>query len=210
MTRFSKAKLAKAQEKKAKANLTGGLLYKKRQRENKPPRMILCSKAKATGRASISSFWEDTKTKAQKANDAIFVEGLEPLMEKPPYELMSSHVLGKFLYILGKYLDYDKKLTDDQFKAASLSTKNESPKSQISALADKAKKDKDRLTTLEKSIDTEKAFSKLKDKQIDEALLKVKKAGTEVVEKFKVSDKYSDKLYDYYVDGFDPFSKILG
>jgi len=47
---------------------------------------------------------------------------------------------------------------------------------------------------LEKSIDTEKAFSKLKDKQIYEALSKVKKVGIEVVEKFKASDEYLDKL----------------
>ncbi|KAL0015701.1 hypothetical protein SO802_002770 [Lithocarpus litseifolius] len=37
-------------------------------------------------------------------------------------------------------------------------------RSQFSALLDEAKKDKDHLKTLEKSIDTEKAFSKLKDK----------------------------------------------
>ena len=52
------------------------------------------------------------------------------------------------------------------------------PKSQISALVDEAEKDKDCLTALEKIIDTEKTFSKLKDKQINKALLKVEKAGT--------------------------------
>ena len=62
---------------------------------------------------------------------------------------------------------------------------------------------------MEKSIDTKKAFSKLKDKQIDEALIKVVKAGFEVVEKFKALDKFLDKLCDYYVDGFDLFCKYL-
>ena len=48
--------------------------------------------------------------------------------------------------------------------------------------------------TLEKSIDTEKAFSKLKDKQIAEVLSKVEMASSEAVEKFKALDEYSDKL----------------
>ena len=41
----------------------------------------------------------------------------------------------------------------------------------ISALADKAKKDKDRLKTLEKNIDTKKELSKLKNKQIEDKTL---------------------------------------
>ena len=57
---------------------------------------------------------------------------------------------------------------------------------QISALADEVKKDKDRLKTLEKNIDTEKAFSKLKDKQIDEAFMKVDKVGFKAGEKFRL------------------------
>ena len=80
---------------------------------------------------------------------------------------------------------------------------------QLFTLTDKAKKDKDRLKTLEKNIDTEKSFSKLKDKQIDEAFMKVNKAGFEVVEKFKASLEFYDKLCDYYVDGFELFRKYL-
>ena len=33
--------------------------------------------------------------------------------------------------------------------------------------------------------------------------MKVEKAGLEAVEKFKASDEYSDKLCDYYVEGFN-------
>ena len=62
---------------------------------------------------------------------------------------------------------------------------------------------------LEKSIDIEKVFPRLKDNQIDEALSKVKKASTEAVDKFKVFDEYSDKLCDCYVEGFDLFWKYL-
>ena len=73
-------------------------------------------------------------------------------------------VLGESLYISGKYLDYEEKYVVTKSKVESLSVENESLKGQISALADEAKKDKDHLKTLEKSIDTKKVFSKLKDK----------------------------------------------
>ena len=49
----------------------------------------------------------------------------------------------------------------------------------------------------------------MKEKQIDETLLKVKKVGLEAMEKFKVSDEYSDKLCNYYVEGFELFRKYL-
>ena len=65
------------------------------------------------------------------------------------------------------------------------------------------------MKTLKKSINTEKAFSKMKKKQIDETLLKVKKVGLEAMEKFKFSDEYSDKLCNYYVEGFELFRKYL-
>ena len=113
------------------------------------------------------------------------------------------------LYISGKYLDYDKKLVEAQSGIASLFPENELLTIQIFAFADEAKKDKDRLKILEKNINFEKAFSKLKDKQIDEALIKVEKAGFEAVEKFKASDGFSDKLCEYYVDCFELFRKYL-
>ena len=52
-------------------------------------------------------------------------------------------------------------------------------------------------------MNIKKAFSKLKDKQIDNALHKIQKANPEVVEKFKKFDEYLNKLCDYYVDGFE-------
>ena len=154
------------------------------------------SKSKAMSKVSIASFWEDTETTTQKSHVAISVEDLEPLMGKPHSELMSSHVhnlmqvyvlvsyahfffvtylllqvLGESLYISGKYLDYDKKLVEAQSRIASLFAENESLTIQISALANKAKKDKDHLKTLEKNINIEKAFLKLKDKQIEDKTL---------------------------------------
>ena len=118
-------------------------------------------------------------------------------------------VLGESLYIFGKYLDYEEKYVTAKSKVESLSLENELLKGQISALSDEPNKDKDRMTTLEKIIDTKKAFSKLKDKQIDKALLKVEKAGLDAVEKFKAPNEYSGKLCDYYVEGFELFKKYL-
>ena len=194
-------------------------------------------KIKSTSKALIASFWENIGTSVQKDQDAISMEDLDTLMGKSPRELMLSHVhklmqvcvlvplsfffffltpiylflqvLGESLYISGKYVNCERKLVETQSKTTSLSTKNKSLKSQVSALVDEAKKDKDRLTALEKSIDTEKAFSRLKDKQIDEALSKVEKASTEVV-KFKVFNEYLDKLCDYYIEGFELFRKYMG
>nr|POE75313.1 hypothetical protein CFP56_19034 [Quercus suber] len=88
------------------------------------------SKAKATSKVLIASFWEDVGIATQKAHDTISVEDLEPLMGKPPSELMSSHVhkimqvLGESLYVSEKYLDYDKKLVEAQSGIASLFTEN--------------------------------------------------------------------------------------
>lgn len=49
----------------------------------------------------------------------------------------------------------------------------------------------------------------MEDKQIDEALLKVEKVDSKAMEKFKVSEEYSDKLCNYYVEGFELFRKYL-
>lgn len=58
-------------------------------------------------------------------------------------------------------------------------------------------------------MSTEKAFSKLKDKQIDEALAKHQKVSPKFVEKFKKSDEHSDKLCNYYMEGFKLFCKYM-
>ncbi|KAL0015183.1 hypothetical protein SO802_002252 [Lithocarpus litseifolius] len=184
-TRFSKAKLAEIQEKKAKTSLAGSLLMRKRQRDAEPPKDDLmvtspiatsvpqcpasptsfleliastsgASKTKKKERASSSSFKDDAGTAVLKAQEMISADDLFPLGVRSSHELMSSHVCKVM---------------------------------QIIALVDEAKKDKDGLTVLKKSIDTEKAFLRLNDKQIDEALSKVEKAEMKVVEKFNASDE---------------------
>lgn len=76
-------------------------------------------------------------------------------------------------------------------------------KAKVTSFFDEVEEAQDSLKTLERDMNIKKAFSKLKDKQIDNALHKIQKANPEVVEKFKKFDKYLNKLCDYYVDGFE-------
>ena len=76
-------------------------------------------------------------------------------------------------------------------------------KAKVTSFFDEVEEAQDSLKTLERDMNIKKAFSKLKDKQIDNALHKIQKANPEVVEKFKKFDEYSNKLCDYYVDGFE-------
>ena len=56
---------------------------------------------------------------------------------------------------------------------------------------------------MEKSLQVEKDFCKLKDKQIGDLKLKLQTARAMVVKDFKDFDEYSDELCGYYVEGFD-------
>ena len=120
-TRFSKAKLAKVQDKKAKGSLTGGLLMRKCQRDMETPKddpmltLLIAksipqrltsptssleliasidggSKPKGKYKAFMSSFWDDVGVAVLKAHEAIFVDDLSPLGVRPSHELMSSYV----------------------------------------------------------------------------------------------------------------------
>ena len=76
-------------------------------------------------------------------------------------------------------------------------------KAKVTSFFDEVEEAQDSLKTLERDMNIKKAFSKLKDKQIDNALHKIQKANPEAVEKFKKFDEYLNKLCDYYMDGFE-------
>nr|POE51269.1 hypothetical protein CFP56_14703 [Quercus suber] len=193
MTTFNKAKLTEIREKKAKHPSSPTSFLE----------LITEDASKPKGKDK-GSFWDDAGAAVLKAHEVISDDDLTSLGVRSSHELMSSHV-----HKVMQYLDYEEKYVVAKSKVESLSVENESLKSQISALAEKSRKDKELLKTLKKSLDTEKAFLRLKDKQIDEALLKVEKASLEAVEEFKALDEYSDKLCDYYAEGFDLFRKYL-
>ena len=87
----------------------------------------------------------------------------------------------------------------------SLSTKNETFKNKVAILATEAENDKEHVATLEKILQVEKDFCKLKDKQIGDLELKLQNVRAMVVQDFKDSDE----LCKYYVEGFDLLVKWM-
>ena len=90
----------------------------------------------------------------------------------------------------------------------SLFVENETFKNKVSILTIEVEKDRKHVVALEKSLQVEKDFCKLKDKQIDDLELKLQIVGA-MVKDFKDSDEYSDELCGYYVEGFDLLMKWM-
>ena len=84
----------------------------------------------------------------------------------------------------------------------SLFAENEMFKNKVAILTIEVENDKERVTVLEKSLQVENDFYKLKDKQISDLELKLQTAGAMAVKDFKDSDEYFDELCGYYVEGF--------
>nr|POE53740.1 hypothetical protein CFP56_23280 [Quercus suber] len=80
---------------------------------------------------------------------------------------------------------------------------------EVAILTIEAEDDKERVATLEKILQVEKYFCKLKDKQIGDLELKLQTVGATAVQDFKDSDEYSDELCKYYVEGFDLLVKWM-
>ena len=57
------------------------------------------------------------------------------------------------------------------------------------------------MATFKKSLQVEKGFCKLKDKQIDDLELKRQNVGATTVQDLKDSDEYSDGQCKYYLEG---------
>nr|POE97646.1 hypothetical protein CFP56_48155 [Quercus suber] len=189
-TRFSKQKLAEAQEKKAKGGIISGLLSnsKKDSVMTIPPtdspakhpasftsslEMIasggeeIKKKKKASGKSFLPTFWGDVDTAALKAYEALSVDDLSPLMAKS-----SCKALGESLFVSGKLLDLEKKVATSEPLVKSLFAENETLKNKVSILTAEAKNDKERMD-------------------------------------FKDFDEYSDALCKYYVEGFDLLVKWM-
>nr|POF06505.1 hypothetical protein CFP56_51739 [Quercus suber] len=161
-------------------------------------------KKKVGGKPFLPSFWDDVDAFALKANVALSMDDLNPLMAKS-----SSEALGKSLFVSGKLLDLEKKVSTAEPMIKSLFVENETLKNKVTILAIEAKNDKERVAALEKSLQVEKDFCKLKDKQIGDLELKLQKAGATTVQEFRDSDEYSDELCGYYMEGFDLLRKWM-
>ena len=74
--------------------------------------------------------------------------------------------MGESLFVFGKFLDLEKKVATFEPLIKSLSAENEMFKNKFAILAAEVENDKKHVATLDKSLQMEKDFCKLKDKQI--------------------------------------------
>ena len=113
------------------------------------------------------------------------------------------------MFISGKLLDLEKKGSTVEPMIKSFYAENETLKNKVSILAVEDENDNEYMAALEKSLQVEKDFCKLKDKRMGDLQLKLQKARAMVVQEFKDSDAYSDELCEYYVEGFELFRKWM-
>ena len=78
-------------------------------------------------------------------------------------------------------MDLEKKVATSKPLVKSLSAENETLKNKVAILTIEAENDKEREATLEKSLQVEKDFCKLKDKQIGDLELKLQTIGATAV-----------------------------
>ena len=106
-------------------------------------------------------------------------------------------------------MDLKKKVATTEPLVKSLSVENETLKNKVAILTVEAENDKESVATLEKGLQVEKDFCKLKDKQIGDLKLKLQNVRATTVQGFKDSDEYFDELCKYYVEGFDLLVKWM-
>ena len=85
--------------------------------------------------------------------------------------------MGESLFVSRKLLDIEKKVATSEPLAKSLSAENEMLKNKVAIFTTEAKIDKECVATLGKSLQVEKDFCKLKDKQISDLELKLENVG---------------------------------
>ena len=74
------------------------------------------------------------------------------------------YALGESLFVFGKLLDLEKKVATSEPLVKSLFDENETLKNKVAILTAEAENDKEHVATLEKNLQVEKDFCKLKDK----------------------------------------------
>ena len=72
--------------------------------------------------------------------------------------------MGESLFVFGKLLDLENKVATFEPLVKYLSAKNATLKNKVAILTAEAENDKKHMATLEKSLQMEKDFCKLKDK----------------------------------------------
>ena len=85
--------------------------------------------------------------------------------------------MGESLSVSRKLLDLEKKVITSEPLVKSLSAENETLKNKVAILTIEAENDKEHVETLGKSLQVEKDFYKLKNKQIGDPELKLQNVG---------------------------------
>ena len=106
-------------------------------------------------------------------------------------------------------MDLENKVATSKPLVKSLSVENETLKNKVAILTIEAENDKEHVATLEKSLQVEKDFCKLKEKQIGDLKLKLQNVGAIAIQDFKDSNEHFDDLCKYYVEGFDLLVKWM-
>nr|POE67162.1 hypothetical protein CFP56_74042 [Quercus suber] len=180
ITRFSKLKLVEVQEKKAKGGTVNGLLFKKK-----------------TGDVSKKDF----VTSIPYAH----LPAKRPTSPTSSLEMIAS---GGEEIKKKKKASGQQALFVDDLNPLTANLSSEVMFSHIQKLV-QVENDKERVVTLEKSLQVEKDFCKIKDKQIGDLELKLENVGATAIQDFKDSNEYSDELCKYYVEGFDLLVKWM-
>jgi len=81
--------------------------------------------------------------------------------------------LGESLFVSGKLLDFEKKVATVEPMIKSLSAENEMLKNKVAILAIEVENNKECVAALEKCLQVEKDFCKLKDKQMGDLQFKL-------------------------------------
>ena len=89
--------------------------------------------------------------------------------------------MGESLFVSGKLLDLEKRVATSEPMIKSLFAKNETFKNKVAILTVEAKNEKECVAALEKSLQMEKDFCKLKDKLIGDLELKLQNIGATAV-----------------------------
>nr|POE86858.1 hypothetical protein CFP56_24853 [Quercus suber] len=165
---------------------------------------------RARGKSKIGlDVWDDPATASGQAHNVITTDELKSLSSVPSHELVSHHihklvqVLGESLRITTYYLSAEEKIVMASSKAESVEAECSQLKKDLIAAMNEWNEANQKVKELTESLPVEKALVIQKDKEIQAALLKTDEERENVIQKFKLSEEFSDLQFLQYFKGFE-------